>query len=110
MNLCKKIKGIKLKKNRISIRKIKNTFFCTLFFAKTLVHMETNILISIPKKIGNAAKRNKIRRRIKEALRLYIEKPFMIFIQVRLRKYEEYSWNAVKESIERFMEKLNALY
>ena len=110
-----KLLGIKLRSEKQKLLREKPIFFSKLFFIKVLLKDEENkenkLIISIPKKkIKLSVKRNKIRRRIRESLRISkinLEKNFLIFIKINNDKFENFSWKEISYHTNNFLKILS---
>lgn len=57
------------------------------------------LAISVPKKLGNAVQRNKVKRRIREIIRLFILKPGMDYFILVKPSAKEYTYQALEKHI-----------
>lgn len=57
------------------------------------------LAISVPKKLGNAVQRNKIKRRLREILRLYSLKPGINYFVLLKAQAKEYDYHTLEKHV-----------
>lgn len=83
-----------------------NTYFTMLRADPLFEYKEGKILILIPKKVGSAPQRNKLRRRIKEiARKAEIEKKVYVWIIIARKENRNFEFQRLKDFILRGLSK-----
>ncbi|MCF7923943.1 MAG: ribonuclease P protein component [Candidatus Izimaplasma sp.] len=85
-----------------------NSYF-VIYYSKNHENNNFRFAISVPKKYGNAVKRNLMKRRIREIIRMSEIKPEVDFFLIAKLKSKNLNFNDIKKNIENLFEKAKIL-